>query len=237
MQFNSLFSKSYPVPESECDENSVCRLPYLLRCMEDAAFADADRIGQGATLLREKYGLCWMIFQSEIEVTALPKAGDRVSVQTACCGVKGASVRRVYDVIFNGKPGIHCIQTWVVVHLSSRSLANPQRVPELMRDGFPAPPQSRSKIRTNLPLQFAGTGCVEGTDLDFNGHMNNVRYVERALPYLPHLTGAYRLQLAYRYELLQGQTYDCLTADAGDTKQIVFRFDGKDCFVMQYSKD
>lgn len=237
MQFDPLFSKTYPVPERECDADGKCRLPYLLRCMEDAAFADAERIGQSSDLLREKYDISWMIYQNVLDVTALPEAGSRICVQTCYGGVQSAAASRRYDVLQNGKPLIRCIQVWVVVHMGTRKLANPQKLPELMQPGFPHPSGHRRTLRAEPSLQHAGVGSVDKGDLDFNGHMNNVRYVEHALPYLPEgcFTGSFRLQLEYRYELLQGQHYDCLMADTGDTKQVVFRADGKDCFLLQIS--
>lgn len=233
MDFDTLFSKTYSVPEMECDESGTCTLPYVLRCMEDAAFEDAERIGQGRDCLRDKYGLCWMIYQSTLTVNAMPKAGSEFSVRTSCCGVHGATVLRVYDIFQSAEPILHCEQSWVVVSLSKRCLADPQKVPELMQTAVPKSTRCRQNFHAEIPLHPASTRCVQKSDLDFNGHMNNVRYAEHALPYLPLQALPCRLELAYRYELTEGQTYDILSGTQADIGIVVFRSDGKDCFRMQ----
>lgn len=233
------FSKIFTAPESECDAQRRCTLPYLLRCMEETSFADAERIGQGIDLLREKYGLGWMLFQSDLTVSNLPSAGEQFAVYTTYLGVRGVSAFRSYDILIGGDTVAHCEQVWVVVSLSTRLLTNPQKIPELMREGLPEIPRRRhNPIRIDLPLFPVGTKTVLPDDLDFNGHMNNVRYVEHALPILPdnRFSTPCQLRLSYQYELLEGQSYDCLIANKKGATVVVFRANGRNCFVLEISK-
>ena len=228
------FEKEFVIPPSACDEDGKCRLPFLLRCMEQTAFADVERLGQGQEYLLQTYNVCWMLLSSEMTVFSSMYAGEHLTVHTRYCGLKGAAPEREYSVFSGGRQTAYAVQLWVVVDRTARTLRNPAHIPELNTCRAPCRPTARPAAGCGA-LKCVGSGEVGAKDIDFNGHMNNVRYVERALPYLPNdlLSGAYRLLLFYRHELLEGQRFDCLISDEATPFQLAFRSAERDCFRMQ----
>ena len=229
-----MYEQFFAIPSSACGADGVCMPPFLLGCLEQTTFADAERIGQGRDYFFQTYNLCWMLVYTDLTVQAPMSARAELTVKTRYCGRRGAMLERELTVFAGGSQTAYAVQHWVVVDRTARTMCNPMQIPEL--SGLRAP--RRDTVRPGrLPdtMRCVGTGQVTRQDIDRNGHMNNARYVERAMPYLPESTlrGTYRLHLTYSYELLEGQNYDCLCTDGTEPFALVFRNGEKECFALR----
>ena len=191
----------------------------LLDLFQEAADQNARTLGFDLdTMLAQSRA--WVI----VRLTAafdgpLPAAGALVTVETWPAGVEALFARRDARVLGPDGSVLARITTrWVLLDLDRRrparlpadlaALVLPDRTPVLVPDAArpegPAAPDAHAAV------------VVRRTDLDTNGHTNNVRYAEWALEALPdawhdahRLTG---LDLYLRAETHRG---DRLTSEAG----------------------
>lgn len=226
------YRKTYTVP---ADTDELDLLPFLLACMEQTAKEDAIRLGQGTDILKARYNAAWMILRTDLQVFAPLRAGLCFDVDTWSRGIRGASVLRDFQIVADGEALARATQLWIVADLTSRRLRNPRSMPEL---DTPCPDFAFSNAASHFDIPPANLLRaelkVEPEDIDENGHMNNVRYLFRALPYLPQdLSAPYRLQLHYSAELLCGQSFRCLTGQEEQACSLVFRREGKEHFLLK----
>lgn len=225
----------FEIPPEACDEFGTCKLSYLLKCMEDAAFTDSERLGQSVPFLMRTYGVSWMLFYSNMEYRMPPRQCEQLTVQTQYLGIQGVTVLRSFTLTVHGQTVLSALQSWVIVDCRTRTLCMPGKYPELVTEDSPNTTKNRRRFSADVDLQTVGQKTVLPSDLDINGHMNNVRYVEHAQEYLPAgcIDGFCRVRLLYRSELRLAQQYDCLFGSNGTSRQMVFRRDGEDCFVLE----
>lgn len=227
-----IYRKNHTVPY-EADGFSF--LPFLLSRMEQTAKEDAIRLGQGTDMLKARYNAAWMILRTELQVLAPVSAGMSIEIVTWTRGIKGASVLRDFQVFDGNREIARATQLWIVADLTTRLLRNPRSMPEL---DTPCPDFAFSDGVSGFEMPLAENFCAELTvkaeDIDENGHMNNVRYLFRALPYLPQtITVPYRLQLQYSAEMFCGQRFQCVTGQNADSFSLVFRSEGKEHFKLK----
>lgn len=226
------FRKTYTVPS---DADGLRLLPFLLSCMEQTAKEDAIRLGQGIDVLKDRYNAAWMILRTDLQVLVPISAGLCIEIVTWSRGIHGASVLRDFQIMSHGRELARAMQLWIVADLTSRRLRNPRSMPELDTP-CPSFAFSNTASRFDMPQarSFQAELTVKPEDIDENGHMNNVRYLFRALPYLPQMTAvAYHLQLQYSAELLCDHTFQCLTGTEEQTFSLVFRKEDKDHFRLK----
>lgn len=226
------YRKSYTVP---FDTDGFRLLPFLLSCMEQTAKEDAIRLGQGTDVLKDRYNAAWMILRTDLQVLVPISAGLCIEIVTWSRGIHGASVLRDFQIMSHGRELARATQLWVVADLTSRRLRNPRFMPEL---DTPCPlfAFSNTASRFDMPQarSFQAALTVKPEDIDENGHMNNVRYLVRALPYLPQNGNMpYRLLLQYNAELLCNQTFQCLTGSEDQIFSLVFRKEDKEHFQLK----
>ena len=229
-EYSFSYRKTYTVPTGT---EGTRLLPFLLSCMEQTAKEDAIRLGQGTDVLMARYHSAWMILRTQLQVLAPIHAGMKFEIFTWSRGVCGASVLRDFHVFADGREVVRATQLWIVADLTTRRLRNPRSMPEL---DTPCPPFAFSTTVPRFDLIPAKTLCAELTvgaeDIDENGHMNNVRYVTHAVPYLPQFPYPCSIQLEYCAELLQGQSYQCFSGQEDNAVCLVFRIGEKDHFRM-----
>ncbi len=224
------YRKTYTAPSGT---DGCQSLAFLLSCMQQTAKEDAVRLGQGTDVLMARYNAAWMILRAQLQMFAPVCAGMSLEIFTWSRGVRGASVLRDFRVFSEGNEIARATQLWIVADLTTRRLRNPRSIPEL---DTPCPPFAFSDGVSGFEMPLAENFCAELTvkaeDIDENGHMNNVRYVSHAMPYLPQFPYPCRIRMEYCAELLQGQSYQCFSGRDDRAACLVFCKDGKEHFRM-----
>lgn len=235
---NQYYTKFYTIPAEACDDSGRCRLPFLLSCLEEVTFLDSERLGYSGDLIRSKYNGCLMILSNSIRVSGTAMLGQLIEVRTAMCGIRGMAIMRDYQILLDGVELLAASSRWVIVDYTKRTLCSPRSMPELVIEPIQSPVTAPFFRLSPPSAPSVSAHCaVRPEDIDINGHMNNVRYVEIALRHLPAecVQGHFQAAFEYHFELLEAQPYDCLTQIDGNLYSVIFRSDGKDCFRMQIS--
>ena len=169
-----IFEKIYRPEAEHCTEDG------LLRLLEDAATAHAIRLGIDHDRLLSRYGCVWMLSRSWYRVPGPPRAGEALRIQTWVSAAESWGSWRAHRIGENGES----LELWVLADVETRKLVPISRIP--MPEGAAleagrALPAKVPPLRGGTPI---GSFTVAEEDLDINGHMNNTRYVRRALALL-----------------------------------------------------
>lgn len=218
----------------DVDPRMVARLPVLCRFMQEAAYFHAEHLGVGHSHLLSQH-MTWVLARMRIEVSRLPKWGDTVKLRTWPSGRDRLFYCRDFEITDgDGKPVLLASTAWFVIDLEKRE----RIIPEWWQTAdFPA----GSKVFHSKLSRLKGCGCGEGEtmtvnygDLDQNGHVNNVRYIEWILNSLPlefHQSHTIRsLEVNYLTEAVYGHEVSVCEKRDGLTVEHGITADGEDLF-------
>lgn len=188
--------------------------------LQDIASRHADAMGFGFHDL-EKTGHYWVLARLHIMMTRLPRFGETDSVLTWPSGNERLTALR--DFLLHA--GDECIgratTAWVTLDADSRRPTPPSEVlserfiPERERAlTFPSKAVARLKAGNHEARLTA-----RRSDLDINGHVNNVRYVEFGLESVPEEWMENRrclgLDIQFRSESFAADEYISACSEAG----------------------
>lgn len=153
--------------------------------MQEAAYHHAEHLGLGHVFLAER-NLAWVLARQRIAVDRLPQWGDTIHIRTWPSGRDRLFFYRDFEITGDeGQRILRASNAWSLIDVEKRVRANPEiylsvELPESER------------VFDSRPVRLKGCACIEGQampvtygDLDLNGHVNNVRYMEWVLDTLP----------------------------------------------------
>ena len=170
------WSERLRVRAGEAGPGSLLRLPALCDWLQEAAGNNATDLGWGTRALLPR-GLTWVLSRLHVEVPSLPRWRDEAVVETWPSGVRRLWALREFRVA--GADGtLHAVATsgWLLLKVASKRPMRPAA--EIVSVGEASPPRLVDDPFDDLPSAVGGapglTFRVGRTDLDLNGHANNV---------------------------------------------------------------
>ncbi len=185
----------YRVRQDEVGANGELQVPSLLNFLQDAALHHAEEIGVSIRTM-EQEGKAWVLRTIRVELVRPLIWGDVVKLQTWPTGINGLLAFRDYHLL--NPAGQICVRadsSWLMI---DRARRRPIRLPADWKSwNFPGRRAFKERPSDRLAADAdrqTGTAQVEAWDLDFNGHVNHVHYIDWLLRTLPEdLTGEFRL--------------------------------------------
>lgn len=182
---DGIFSKEFTVRTTEVDRFDRLKWTLLLEYLQEAAGDHCALLGTDRQALARK-GLFWAVLRHKVQITRLPRAGENITVETwPMPTTRTAYPRAAWAYDREGKELFRSASIWVLMDPESRAMILPKNsgveVPGLLRGDELALPGSMA-LR-ELPEQE--TRQVRFTELDWNGHMNNCRYMDWIQDTLP----------------------------------------------------
>lgn len=163
----------------------------FMNIAQELANRDAIRLGFGYDRLME-LNTIWVLSRMEVRFLRAPLWRETVEMDTWHKGEDGIFSLR--DFLIRNEEGTEDLVTatssWLIINLETRRIQRPQL---LFDDTTLSEKTERHAIKTpcakiEVPdrdlLRPAGQKTVNHSDIDFNGHVNNAKYIEWALDYL-----------------------------------------------------
>lgn len=185
------YTFNFEVPSYMSDIKYRLRAVSFMELAQDAAGKGADSMHFGDSDLKPLNAV-WVLARMQLRFIDTPHRYDNVEFQTWHRGLQGAQYLRDYQMVDNGgKVLVASTSSWIIMEKTQRKMLFGQ----ILQDYIPSEPQCDEKsiekacpkitIPAGLEMQHAGTHPVRYSDVDYNIHANNTKYVQWALDLLP----------------------------------------------------
>lgn len=182
---------------------------HLLNC---AGFHATERGFGIATLNESNY--TWVLSRLAIELEEMPLQYESFSVQTWIENVYRLFTDRNFAILNKyGKPIGYARSIWAMISMDTRkpadllSLHNGSIVDYICQKECPIEKPGRIKVNQK---ELAGEVVTKYSDIDINGHVNSIRYIEHILDLFPleifREKRIRRFEMAYNAESYYGDT-------------------------------
>jgi len=247
-----VWQETFPVRFGAVDRSDRLRLSAVFQFFQEAAISHAENLCVGREDMANA-GHTWILSRMSVQVDRRPDYRETVTVRSWPRGGEKLFALRDYDIRAGDTVCVRARSGWIVLDLKTRRPLRPQVAMNAMplNEGLdalagvpPSLPNSLDDSAGQNGWQKTGERRAAYTDLDYNGHVNNVRYVqwiEDAVDMtLLEKAGRVHLELNYLSEILGGDSVEIwsapldakdaaadVAAGAGTVALGAFSFDGK----------
>ena len=176
------FSKDYTITCYEADANQLMRPTAMLDLMQEAANTNASTLGFGYDEMISS-NTAWVLSRIYVKFINTPKWRDEVNLKTWHKGVSKLFYLR--DFILSDKqdnPMILATTSWLIIDLNTRRLV---RNSDLALCDTPThaieTPADKVVLPVDIEPELVRKHPVTWSEIDTNGHVNNVKYAVWAL--------------------------------------------------------
>jgi medium-chain acyl-[acyl-carrier-protein] hydrolase len=215
-----IYTKDEVVRYHDCGEDHRLSLPSALRFFEEIALLQSEDLGRGFDYYAVNR-VTWVLSLWDVRIRSLPRFRDRITVVTQPTVYRGFRADRRFAIdTAEGIRHLDALSRWIFLDTERM---RPRRVPEEIISAFEMPAAAKTMPWDGEIGEFEGGEpgspiVVRPDDLDYNGHVNNIRYVEWALDAVPPGTGDLsRLLVSYEGETVEGAKIRIVTRRDGNT--------------------
>jgi len=200
------------ITDTDADIRRRQKLSSMFAMFQDIAAMHAENLGAGVNWLYKELNVAWILMRIRVEIDKYPVLADEVTVETWPQKPR-ALYERDYRILDKfGIPYVRAASTWVIMNLATR---------EIKRDSFLdyfnieiLKERAINKIPGRLkPIKDADAVYekeIKYSDVDYNGHVNNAKYVDfimDAYPIEEHLNRDIKaIEVHYVSETSPGKT-------------------------------
>jgi len=203
---------------------------------QEAAISHAENLGVGRETMADT-GQVWILSRITVHVKKRPEYRDSVIVRSWPRGWEKLFAIRDYEIKSKENDTLVSARSaWLIVDIGKRRPLRPQAVMDSLpqNEGLEALSPEEGEVASGLTvrenLQKTSERKALYSDLDFNGHVNNVRYVQWIEDSIdPQVLGKaekMRLDINYLSEVMAGETIELFSASVHETKN-AFAFEGR----------
>lgn len=229
----------------EADTNHLLRPTAMLDLMQEVAGRDASNLGFGYDeMITSK--TAWVLSRLHIRFNNYPKWRDEVSIKTWHKGLfKLFYLRDFVLVDKNNNNLIEATTSWLIIDLNTRRLARYAALADneetCLKEDAIAQPADKITIPLDEEFEFVGKHKAVWSDIDTNGHVNNVKYLVWGLDIVDYTDAETKplkeLFINFDAEVLAGQEVELYRirkeSDEALTYYIQGKVEGKQSFMIK----
>lgn len=247
----SKYHEDINVAAYHTDINSILKPASFLDWAQEAAGLHADSFGFGyEKLIQTK--TAWILSRMNVKFHKMPRWKDKVSIESWHKGLDRLFFLRDFTLTSeSGERLVSATSSWLILNLETRRIS---RSPELsdnneicIHEDVIETPAAKLVFPKDAETEVSVSHKVVYSDLDMNGHVNNVRYTVWAMDALPlEVTNSNvlkELTINFNSEVRIGDTVEIFvhrddnpSPDVPDSQFSYYvegRVDGKSSFIEQ----
>ena len=175
---SNLFTRTFTIPDNASDLYGFCKPGALQDMMQECGNMHSQQL----KLSRDDLpgSTVWVLLKAFLRLNRPVLRAEEVTVSTWYRGSAGAQVYRDYDVHIGGEQVGEAMTAWVMFDLGKQFPVRPKISNEAELIYTPPQPKTLVLGKPERPAETfeCGTRPVRYSDLDMNGHMNNIKYME-----------------------------------------------------------
>ncbi|MFC0302114.1 acyl-[acyl-carrier-protein] thioesterase [Virgibacillus soli] len=177
----SIYKKDYHVDWGDVDFKKELKLSTLFSFFQDASSMASEELGFGIEHLQQDFGVAWVLMKIRVDIVRNPKVGETITIETWPLEPGKIACDRDF-IVRDGDSNIliRAISSWVIMDMHERKIKRTSTVPIV----YPFGENERAiegklgKLKVEEPLEVAYQKMIGYSDIDFNGHLNNSKYVD-----------------------------------------------------------
>ena len=204
-----IWSESCLVRFGAIDGSDLKTLDTVFNFFQEAAISHAENLGVGREAMA-RTGQVWILSRISVQVDRRPKYGETVTVRTWPRGGEKLFALRDFDIRDAQDAAVRARSCWLIIDIEKRRPLRPQSIMDSLpqNEGMDSLDAALA-LEERLSLQKDSEHRALYTDVDYNGHVNNVsyiRWIEDAVdPALLERAGRMRLDINYMNEVRPGE--------------------------------
>lgn len=223
-----IFKEKFKMGLKDIDKDNLLKNRAILEYLENIGSYHSDVAGFGANYTNST-GIAWILLGWKLKVIARPKYGAELEILT--WAKEGSKVATFRDFeIFDENKNLCAIATskWTMVDIKKGKII---KIGDDVIDAYK--PETRNvfseveleKIAIPKEFQTISEYLVRRKDIDINGHMHNLYYLDVAYEALPEEIYNRRpfdeVRIQYKKEIKLGEKLKCKYANAEDKYIVV----------------
>lgn len=182
------FQSKIHVDLRDVDFTKKVKLSTLFSYFQDVASLASVELGYGIEQLERQFGVSWVLIRIRVEITRMPEWDEKITIETWPLEPKRVEFERDYLVRdANGEVIIRAVSVWVLMDIHQRRLKRNDVIgihyPSVIKER--AFEKKLGKLNSYGHLEKVYQKVIGYSDVDFNGHLNNSRYVDYAMDCFP----------------------------------------------------
>ncbi|MDR1899115.1 MAG: acyl-ACP thioesterase [Treponema sp.] len=230
-----IFQETFPLRFGAIDRSDRLTLASTFDLFQEVAISHAEHLGVGRdSMAKTRQG--WILSRISVQMDRRPVFGETITVRSWPRGWEKLFALRDYDIRdASGAAVVRGRSNWLILDLDKRRPLRPQAVMDglPLNEGIDALPSAANSLGTRDNLVKAGERRALYSDIDYNGHVNNTRYIQWIQDTVDGslLESADRMLLDINYlsEILPGETTEIWIAPLAPDLPVTgaFAFEGR----------
>ena len=221
MEKLAVWSENCAVRFSAIDKSDTMTLDTALNFFQEAAISHAENLGVGREAMA-RTNQVWILSRMSVMVNRRPRYGETVTVRTWPRGGEKLFALRDFDMRdAEGNPAIQARSCWLIIDMGKRRPLRPQSLMDNLplNEGQDAL-SAAVGLEERKSLRKTAERRALYTDVDYNGHVNNVSYIrwieDTIDPALLEQAARMRLDINYLNEILPDETTEIWSVQIED---------------------
>jgi fatty acyl-ACP thioesterase A len=223
----------------ECGPNGFATLPAICNYLQEAASLNAEALAFSKTNFEAAgENISWVLTRLTVRMDRYPRWEDEVVVETFPRGGRKIAAWRDFEIKDAGGAVLGAASSeWMLIDLTARkTVAVPQAVLACIDDSIEPALGTNPFTKLRFPdgcADPAFSSRAQKSNIDLNGHVNNVRYIEWMLEPCRSARPE-KMEVVFRGEAFAGDGISVSVVESnGNTLHRVFSPDGKDYIIAQ----
>ena len=236
---------SWAVRTYECGPDGMATMASVCNWLQEAASLNAESLAFSKSDFEAAgENISWVLTRLKVRIARFPKWEEKVSILTFPRG--GRRIVAYRDFVLTGADGVElgrATSEWMLIDLASRKIvaipdgvfaaANTVREPVFGEEPF-------AKLRWDCKAESPDALAFRARrgDIDLNGHVNNVHYVEWLMEGRPEAAGpCHEIDIVFKSETLAGEEVrvESVETEPGVYFHRVYAPDGRDHVIARSS--
>lgn len=181
------FSKKYEINYYNVDYKLKCKLSSIVNFLCDIGNDQAESVGDTIESLTER-NCAWVFYKYDIRMKEYPKYRDVIKIETTPVGFNKFYAFRSYKITnSNGDVIGEAIALFFLIDIAKR---RPKRISKEQLKAYDSEEIENVSIEMDKIRDLEGVDSkksfnIRYSDIDSNGHVNNVKYIEWAIESVP----------------------------------------------------
>jgi acyl-ACP thioesterase len=165
---------------SDIDRSDRITLTAVFGYFQEVAINHAQELGAGRAVLAE-CKQAWVLSRFSLVMDRRPHYGESLVIRTWPRGTDKLFAVRDFDMHNEqGEVLVRAKSAWLIIDTEKRRIVRPQTVTNKMplNEGIDSFSEPARALEDQQGLKSAGARTALYSDIDYNGHVNNVRYIQ-----------------------------------------------------------